>query len=373
MIHRILPIFALLTISLLACSDEEAPKTTVATQKQVETVIAEKVTFNESIFATGRLSSEEEIKLSFKTGGVIKAINVQEGQRVRAGQILASLDLDEIRAQVQQADLGVTQSSIQIDNANIALERAERDLKNVQGLYADSVATLEQLEDAQFAVRNAKNQLEAAQKGKNYSEQNKEVADFNLRYSKIVAPGSGTILRKLASPNELVGPGTPVLLFGTNDKAMVIKVNITDKDIIHVRLGDDATVEFDAYPKLKFDGTVTEIASMADPYTGTYEVEIQVDPKGKELLSGFIGSVYIHAKEQRELVSIPVDALVTGDGERVEIFVAENGRAMQTQVEVFRMEGDNMLISHGLEAGQEVIVKGAGYLQNEDSVLITQR
>ncbi len=199
------------------------------------------------------------------------------------------------------------------------------------------------------------------------------MADFNLKYSKIVAPGSGTILRKLASPNELVGPGKPVLLFGTKDKAMVIRVNIIDKDIIHVRLGNEAIVEFDVYPKLKFDGTVTEVASMADPYTGTYEVEIQVDSQGKELLSGFIGSVYIHAREQQELVSIPIDALVTGDGERAEIFVAENGRAMQTQVEVFRMEGDKMLITKGLEAGQEVIVKGAGYLQHEDSVLITQR
>jgi len=373
MIHQNLPIFALFAFLMVACTSEEVPQATATTQKQVETVQAEAVTFKEDIFATGRLSSEEEVKLSFKTGGIIKTINVQEGQQVRAGQTLASLDLDEIRAQVQQADLGVTQSSIQIENAKIALERAERDLDNVEGLYADSVATLEQLEDAQFAVRNAKNQLEAAQKGKNYSEQSKEVADFNLKYSKIVAPGSGTILRKLASPNELVGPGTPVLLFGTKDKAMVIKVNITDKDIIHVRLGNEATIEFDAYPKLKFDGTVTEIASMADPYTGTYEVEIQVNPKGKELLSGFIGSVYIHAKEQRELVSIPVDALVTGDGERAEIFVAENGKARQTEVEVFKMDGDNMLISNGLQAGEKVIVKGAGYLQDEDSVLITQR
>ena len=137
-----------------------------------------------------------------------------------------------------------------------------------------------------------------------------QFAEFNLKYSKIVAPANGVILRKRAEANEMANPGKPIFDFGSKDKAMVIRVNLTDKDIIHVNLGDKAKVGFDAYGEVAFAGIIREIASIADPYTNTYEVEIEVDPKGKKLLSGFIGTVEIEAPAKTALIEIPVDALI---------------------------------------------------------------
>jgi RND family efflux transporter MFP subunit len=196
------------------------------------------------------------------------------------------------------------------------------------------------------------------------------VAGFNLRYSKIVAPSNGTILKKLSEANELINPGMPVFIFGSKNKAKVIRVNLTDKDIIFVRLGDEATIEFDAFPNQKFKGKVVELASMADPYTSTFEVEIEVDSDGKNLLSGFIGKVHILTSTNEKLIEIPINALVTGNQKTAQIFVIENSLAKQKEVEIYKIEDDKLLIKKGLNGGETIVVKGAGYLENEDSVII---
>ena len=372
--HWILLISGIVLSTLIAagCGDSKAADLSGQASElpHVETVAAELIEYAPEVFGTGRLASREESKLSFKTGGIVSRIHVREGQQVRRGQLLAELDLDEIEAQTQQASLGVQQAGITLSNARLALERAERDYRNVQGLFADSVATLEQMEDAELQLRNARNQLEAAQTGLAFSEKNQTVADFNLKYSSITAPANGTILMKLAEVNELVGPGTPVFLFGSKEKAQVIRVSITDKDVIHVKLGDRATVEFDAYPGETFPAEVREIASMADPYTNTYEVELEIDPAGKILLSGFIGSVRIRTSGSESLIRIPVDALVKADGHSGEVFVVRAGRAELVNIEIHSLGSDRLLLRSGLQPGDEVIVKGGGYLEAKDSVLV---
>jgi len=347
--------------------DTEAPARTV------ETADVKPVQYREVVFASGKLSLEEEAKLSFKTGGIIRRIYVSEGQAVRQGQVLAELALEEIGAQTQQARLGSQQAEINVDNAKLALRLAERDFQNAKGLYQDSVATLEQLQNAEVQLDNARNQLEAAKKGLAMQGEQVEVASFNLRYSKITAPANGTILKKLAEANELVGPGMPVLLFGSKDKSKVIRVNLTDKDIIHAGIGNEAEIQFDAYPGHTFKGEVREVASMADPYTNTYEVEVEVRPEGKTLLSGFIGSVSIFTSTTASLMEIPIGALIGAHEMQGEVFVAENGKAVKTTVSIFKAQGEKLLIERGLDSTDKVITSGVGYLEDKQPVMISQR
>ncbi|MGH7545659.1 MAG: efflux RND transporter periplasmic adaptor subunit, partial [Gemmatimonadota bacterium] len=139
------------------------------------------------IVATGTLGPKEEIALSFKVGGVIERIAVDAGETVRAGATLAALDLREIGAAVARAQS--------------AAEKAERDLARAGRLYADSVVTLAQLQDAETAAEVARADLEAAR--------------FNRRYAVITAPAAGVILRRSAEPGETVAPGATVLVLGS--------------------------------------------------------------------------------------------------------------------------------------------------------------
>jgi RND family efflux transporter MFP subunit len=359
-----------------ACSNGEAADAGASENvpvKQVRTVQARKVLHRYSVFASGQLAGKEESRLSFKTGGIIRWINVREGQTVQKGQLLAELDLDEIEAQAQQARLGEKQAFVQLENARLGLEKAKRDFANVEGLYGDSVATEEQLKDTRTLLNNAQNQVEAAEAGLEYARRSVEVADFNLRYSRILAPSRGTILSKMAEVNELATPGRPIFLFGSKDKAQVIRVNITDKDIISIRLGDSAKIQFDAYPDVDFAGVVQEISSKADPYTNTFQVEVEVLPAGRRLFSGFVGKVEIQTRQMQEMIRIPVDALISADGHDGIVYVEKDNRVKKRRVRIQKLEEEGLLVRSGLEAGEEVVVAGGSYLEENDSVYIGQK
>ncbi len=341
--------------------------------QKVKTVKAKAIDHKTTVFASGLLASEEEMKLSFKTGGIIQKVYVNEGQHIKKGQLLAKLNLNEISAQAQQAQIGQQQAEINIENAKIALKIAERDYRNALGLYRDSVATLEQLENAELQVDNARNQVEAAETSLDFNRKNIQIADFNVNYSKIVAPANGIILKQVAEVNELVGSGTPVFIFGSKDKAQVIRVNLTDKDIININFGDKAGIRFDAYPDLEFKGEVNEIASMADPYTGTFEVEIAVESEGKKLLSGFVGKVTIYTKEKNQLIEVPIDALVSADKKTGIIYTVEAQKAVKTKIKITDIDADRLLVNDGLQDGQEIVITGASYLQNGEKVSVIKK
>ena len=358
-------------ILLLAYSLTRASETSEATadaHKSVATIKAEAVEYQETVFASGKLSAKEEIKLSFKTGGIIKRLHIREGQRVRKGQLLAELKLEEISAKVEQAQLGSKQAAITIKNAELAIQKAERDYENAQGLYKDSVATFEQLDNARIQLDNARNQLDAAKTSLQFNNQNQDIANFNLTYSKIVAPANGVILRRLAEAGELIGSGSPVFLFGTDEQQQVIRVNITDKDIIHIELGDPAEIQFDAYPNHSFKGSVYQIAKIADPYTGTYEVEINVDREGKKMFSGFIGSVEIQTRKQLSLIRVPIDALISADRNKGIVFLVQGDRAVRSPIGIYKLDQESILLNSGIKAGDELVIRGGGYLQHGDLV-----
>lgn len=364
----------IVVLSFQSCGDSSEPvvkKTDTekpAAARQVLTTDVEAIEHTQTIFASGQLATKDELKLSFKTGGIIKNIYGNEGQHISKGKVLATLNLDEINAQVQQAELGVQQAEIKINNAALGVRRAEREYEAAKNLYQDSVATSEQLDDAEIQLNNARNQLTAAKTGLDFNVKNVDVAMFNLEHSKIIAPTNGVILKRLAQSNELIGPGNPVFIFGSKDQAQVIRVNIIDKDIIHINPGDKAIIDFDAYPNESFEGKVQEIAGIADPFTNTYQVEIAVKSGGKKLLPGFIGKVKILTKTINQLLQIPINAMVSGDKDKAIVFVAHEDKAIRTSIEMHSIKGDKILVRNGLEAGQQIIVSGAGYLKDGDSI-----
>ncbi len=294
-----------------------------------------------AIHTTGKLASRTEIRLSFKTGGIIAEIFVKEGAQVRAGTLLANLNLSEIRARKMQADE--------------AYRKAERDYERVNNLYRDSVATLENLQDSRTALELARTNL--------------EIAEFNLRYSSIKAPSDGTILLKMAEENEIVSQGQPVFLFASTGSDWVLRVSLTDVDILRVSNGYPARVSFDAYPGITFPARVTETGKTADPYTGTFEAELSLEPGGRELVSGLIARADILPPLTDRCLMLPVDVLVDADGLTGWLFVANDSVAMKRKVSIRRVDA-MICVTDGLKEGERVVVEGAHYLRNGDRIQI---
>lgn len=286
--------------------------------------------------ATGTLHSKDEIELSFKMPGVVARVLVTEGQQVRRGQALATLDLREIDAQVMAARSAVT--------------KAERDLARAEALYADSVATLAQVQDARTGAEVARSGLQGAA--------------FNRRYATIVAPADGVVLRKLAQDGELVSPGAPVLVLGSSERGQVLRAGVADRDAVRVRPGDAAVVRFDAFPGEEFAGSVREVAPSADPRTGTYLVEVSVAAAGRPLASGLVGRVEIRPAAGTEMALVPIQAILEADGDAATVYTltADETKARRLPVSVAFIQGERVAVSGGLDGVAAVVTDGAAYL-----------
>jgi RND family efflux transporter MFP subunit len=298
------------------------------------------------VYTSGRLSSILEARLSFKVGGIVRTMDFAEGETVRKGDVLAELMLDEIAAQAQQARSGY--------------EKAERDYRRAQNLYADSVITLERLQDAETGLAVAASA--------------REIAEFNLRHSSIRAPADGRVLKRYAEVNELVAPGQPVILFGSSGEEWILRAAVNDRELIRLRIGDPARVTFDAYPDVEFSGRLSEVAESADPMSGSYEVELVVEPGGHRLISGFVADIDIFPTTGGEHRVIPIDALVEADGDRGTVYTVdrEAGRARAVHIVIDHMFNGRVAVSSGLENVREVVTDGAAYLADSSLVSIAE-
>jgi RND family efflux transporter MFP subunit len=317
-----------------AAGDERIPVRTVPVQ-QKNVVLP--------IHASGILTSSAEQRLSFKIGGIIRKIYVDEGDVARAGQLLAVLDKTEIDAQVAQAQQGLT--------------KAERDLARVEGLYRDSSATLELLQNATT--------------GRDVAKETARIATFNQQYAEIRATRSGKIIKKLVNEGEITGPGMPAfVLFETGANDWVVQINVSDRDWARLHVGMPAKVTMDAYEGTAFGGKVSDLAPAADPASGLYPVEIRIQPQGKRFAPGLFAEVDITPSQSRAYTMIPIEAIVEGDGQSAYVFAlqpdAESVKKMPVRVAF--IEGNQAVIASGLEGATEVVTSGAPYLNERKKV-----
>jgi len=335
-------ITAILILSFLVACNPQQPKQQKKATPKVRTILVSEQEITFPIHTSGKLSSKSETKLSFKTGGIIKNIYVDEGQQVPGGTLLAALNLEEVKSMARQAELG--------------LQKAQRDYNRAKNLYADSVATLEQFQDARTAVEFARS--------------NTRIAKFNLAHSEIHAPSQGKILKRVAEENEVIAPGYPVFLFASTENAWVVRVNLTDKDIVLVSLVDSAVVRFDAYPGQTFSGQVSEIGNSADPYTGTYEVELLMTDQPEKLVSGFIAKVNIYPIQTENRVVIPLEALIDGNGLNGTVYIVEENVAIKKEVSILSVRDNGIVLSGGLNPGEMIVTEGGEYLRDNTEVQV---
>ncbi|AEW01753.1 hypothetical protein A4D02_07040 [Niastella koreensis] len=294
---------------------------------------------------SGSMASTAEARLSFKIGGIISKIYVKEGDHITKGQLLATLDLTEINAQVQQAAQGV--------------EKVQRDVTRVKNLYNDTVATLEQ-------VQNANTQLSVA-------EESLRIARFNQQYAQIRATENGTILKKLMNEGELANPGTPVFQFnGTAGNDWVIRFGVSDKDWAVLKKGEKASVEIDAYPNKTFTGIITEIAQGADVSSGTYEIEVKVLPGTARFAAGLFSTVKLQPTGEQTVTLVPVEALTEATDKTGYVYTvnADGKTVTKNKVTIAFLENNKAAIWSGLDSAHEVITEGVGYLTDRSFVKV---
>jgi RND family efflux transporter MFP subunit len=344
-------IFMLLAVWIIqACSSSEGKNNKAINREQIPVTVMklEKKEVGSLVQASGQFTTDDETYLSFKTGGVIDKIFVKEGDAIRQGQLLATLNLTEINALVSQARLG--------------FEKATRDFDRASNLYKDSVATLEQFQNAKTGLDVATQQYEAAK--------------FNRSYSEIRALSNGFVLRKMASEGQVIQSGTSV--FQTNGASKgkwMLKIGVSDKEWAAISLKDKATINTDAAPDQELTAYVTRKSEGTDPFTGSFTIELLLTgQQPSTLASGMFGKAVITPSRSTQAWAIPYDAILDGDAQSAYVFITRDFKtAQKTQVTVSRIDRDNVLITAGLENAEALIVSGSAYLKDNSPISIIEK
>ncbi len=335
-------IFVLFTV-FTGCKPKVVQEAAKADPVKVRMVPVEVREISLPVRSIGTVATSEEIRLSFKTGGIVAQTYVREGDAVKKGQLLAELNLSEINAQVNQA-------------IN-AYDKTLRDYNRAKNLYADSVATLEQLQNAETAMNVSKSVL--------------NMAKFNQSHSKIAAPKAGVILRQMVKENELVAPGYPVYAMGISGKTWIIRTALSDRDVVKINIGDSAKVSIDAWPEENFTAIVSQMDEASNPMTGTYETELKLTPTSKRLATGFIANVELFPDQKFSYSLVPMSSVVEADGRTGYVYVVTPDHlARKIRVNLATLYGTQAAVSGGLENYTSVVGDGVAYLADGIAVEI---
>jgi membrane fusion protein, multidrug efflux system len=336
-------IFSLLL--LFSCAEKRQEKKPVSANEAIPVKLLPIQSENsrQVINATGLLSTENEARLAFKIGGIIEQIYVKEGDKIKKGQLLATLKSTEIAAQVQQVQL--------------AVEKADRDYNRANNLYRDSVATLEQLQNAKTGVDIAR--------------QNLQQARFNQQYAKIIAPADGFVVKKMANTGELANAGSPVLFVSgsSTQSKWILKLGLSDQNWSGVTVGSPAVVTIDAFPAKQFKGKLSKKALAADAVSGAFMVEVQVFFQDEQPAIGLFGNAAIEANNSSKGFSIGYDALLEANGKKGLVFVSDDGKTVQkVAVTISSIDNNLVYVADGLAGHKYIVSSGSPYL-TENSVI----
>ncbi|SHL28340.1 RND family efflux transporter, MFP subunit [Hymenobacter psychrotolerans DSM 18569] len=303
----------------------------------------QQLTQRHTVALSGALEADKTVDVGFQIGGRVSRVEVEEGGRVRQGQVLARLDPGSYR--------------FALDAATATLARAQDEYGRLQLMYDRGSLTPSDLEAARTAVAQARAQQQQASK--------------NVRDGQLRAPISGRLARRGTDPGELVGPGTPLFTI-VSDGRIVVRAAVPEAEVGALRPGLAARVAVPALDST-FAGRVEAVGAVADPASRTYAVKITLpNPQGR-LRPGMIAEVRLATARPEQVLAVPGEAVVRDADQLTYVFVADAARrqAFRRRVQVGGVAEAGVRIASGLRAGELVVVGGQQRLRDGASITLT--
>ncbi|MVM37806.1 efflux RND transporter periplasmic adaptor subunit [Spirosoma sp. HMF3257] len=340
---RILVILALVaTLGLTAWTlvnnkkevEEKVYKPNAGQKVGVRTAVAELRNLSQETEFLGSFSPNREIEIRPQAGGQIISLPIEEGQTVGAGRLIAKLDDDQLK--------------YQIEAAQVTLEGYQNDLKRYENLVKGDATPAVNLERTQLSIRSTQAQIKQLQK---------QVANTT-----VTTPFSGIVTEKVVEKGSVVSVGSPIAKV-TDISTLKLVVQIPEKAINQFHVGQTLPIDTEVYPDAHFSGRISMIAAQGDA-AHNYPVEITVSNSSKNLLrAGMYGSIANTNNVKSQTLAVPRQAII-GSAKQPQIYVIENGKAMLKSVEIGATTNDYYEITKGLKAGDQVVTSGQINLQN---------
>jgi RND family efflux transporter MFP subunit len=389
MLLRSTAFFLFISFAFTGChrsSGDEETATKSAAPAAVATVI--RAPLSNTLVVAGEFLPFQEVELHAKVAGYIKHIGVDIGDKVRAGQVLATLDIPEITAQVQGADAGVRQTQEQITRAKSEVLRAQANYEAVhsaaQRLQQASDArpgliAQQELDDALAKDRAGAAQVDAAKSAYSATQEQLGVSQADRQhyssmadYSRITAPFSGVVTWRYADTGSLIQAGTsnagsaPVVKVAEVD-VLRLRLPVPESLAAFVKIGDSASVHVGATGQT-FSGTVTRNTGALDSSTRSMQVEIDVANKDGKLTPGMYADVTLNIQRAGDALVVPVQAVDRSGSQSFVMLVDSTNHVQKRQVQIGVSTADCVEILGGVQQGDLVIVANLSSFQQGEAV-----
>jgi HlyD family secretion protein len=317
--------------------------------------------------ATGHVEAVTTVQVGAEISGRIASVNVDYNTRVRAGQVLASLDRTTLAAQLAQMQATLLASRAALEQVRTDRARTDADLARAERLHAAQILSDADFENTSAAARLNQQRVTAAEAQVAAQQQADAVARTNLEHTLIRSPIDGIVITRNIDPGQTVASAlqTPVLFTVAADLRKMQVVAATDEaDVGEIATGQSATFTVDAYPDRVFAGTVTSVRNspVVVQDVVTYGAVIQVENTDLALKPGMTASVHVRTAAASQVLRVPNTALSfapPGEPARegAAVWVSENGALRRVPVRPGVTDGELTAIANGpLAAGAKVVV-----------------
>jgi len=349
-------------------------------QQPSQGVHAEAIQMQAGVSADGlRFSAvvmpDSEVPLAFRIPGYVISLkqvrgqdgrmrDIAEGDRVSRGAVLVRIRSSEYEDKVRQA-------SSQAAAAEAVFQKAKLDFDRATHLYDTQSLTKPDFDSARAQYDASQEQLKSARALTSE-------AEIALRDTSLIAPFDGEIVKKAVEMGAFVGPGVPAFALAKTDTVKII-VGVPDTVVRSVRLGQSVEVGIDAFPTRTFHARISRMSSAADTITRNFEVEVAIPNRDHLLKVGMIGSLQLanaDAASRASTLQVPLSAIVQAKDGKYGVFVVSDSSAGEVarlhNVEIDGVNGTEISVVNGLEAGDRIITTGANLLKDGQRVEVLQ-
>ncbi|MGA2555858.1 MAG: efflux RND transporter periplasmic adaptor subunit [Verrucomicrobiota bacterium] len=324
--------------------------------------------------ASGYVTARRQATVSAKVTGKVIEVDIEDGLKVKEGQILAKLDDSNIRTSLEVAQAQLDSTRLTLEETRAQLKQADLAYQRAIELTKQKVASQADLETAESDAMTLRARIKRQEKDVTTAERqialwNQQIEDMIIR-----APFDGVVTTKNAQPGEMISPisaggGFTRTGIGTvvDMNSLEIELDVNESYINRVEPAQPAEAALDAYPDWKIPCKVIAIIPTADRQKATVKVRVGFDKLDPRILPDMGVKVAFREtadapKAVTRAVIVPKSALQNLDGQDM-IFTVEKGRAQRRQVTVSEAQGDDAVLSAGVVAGEKVIVEAPAGLK----------
>src|SRR5687767_7308599 len=317
----------------------------------------------------GNLIGLQTVDVAPRTGGRLLSVNVQMGDAVRRGQVLAKVEDREIVEQVRAAEASQEVAKATIRQREADLNVSQLNFERSKNLFTRGLLAKQALDDAESRYLASVAQLDLSKAQLSQNDARLQELQFNLNNTIITSPVDGFVGKRNVDPGAMVNTNTAIASVVDISRLKLV-VNVVEKDLRMVTAGDVGIVEVDAYPGEKFNGRIARVAPVLDPATRTASIEIEIPNGDARLKPGMYARISLTVEERKNTLVAPKNAVIDFENKRGVWMPSEDRRAQFVPV-TLGIEGPEQIeVLAGLKEGDKFVTTGAAAVRNNDQLII---